>query len=399
MGLPWIKKHVPSSVGAIVGQPGVATARSLVQRWSRKSKPVWLWGGSGTGKTATAVALAHELGLELVEVNASDTRNKDAISSLIGGAVFQGSLFGTGKLILVDEVDGLSGTKDRGGIPELLRVVKGSPYPVLLTGQDPYDRKFSSLRKACELVAYKPLDYKDIVAYLKQVLAQEKVVFEEAALTRIAMASGGDLRAAVNDAQTFSDGGSLMVEDLGVLGERERRETMQQALLRVFKTTQASVARGAFDNVQEDVDKVMLWADHNLSLEYVRPLDLCRGYDALSAADVFLGRIRRWQHYRFYVYAYDLLTAGVALAKDEKYPGVREYEESDRVLKIWIANQKRLRRKAVAEKLANKSHCSVRRAMGDVPYLQSLFVNDKRQALAVASYLDLDGEEVAWLGR
>ena len=69
---------------------------------------MWLWGDSGTGKTATAVALAHELGLELIEVNASDSRNKEAIGSLIGGAVNQGSLFGTGKLILVDEVDGLS---------------------------------------------------------------------------------------------------------------------------------------------------------------------------------------------------------------------------------------------------------------------------------------------------
>ena len=396
MAEPWIKKYVPSSSQEVVGQSGVSLAASLIRNWSRKSKPIWLYGPTGTGKTATALAFAKERHLELIEVNASDSRNKDAIATLIGGAVKQGSLFGTSKLILVDEVDGLSGTKDRGSIPELLKVVKGSLYPIVITGLDPYDRKFSTLRKACELVEFKPVDYKAIIARLEVILQQENIVCDELAVKKLALSAGGDVRAALNDAQTFSSTGELIIDD-SLLGDREKTEKIENALLRVFKTTSASVAKGAFDNVAEDVDKVMLWADHNLPLEYTKPADLYRAYDALAEADRFLGRIRRWQHYRFYVYAYDLLTAGLAVAKDERYPGVTTYKESDRLLKIWMANQKYLKRKAIAEKIAEKSHCSTKRALADIPFLQNIFLNNPDEAEKVASFYDLDKEEVGWL--
>ncbi|MBD3209247.1 replication factor C large subunit [Candidatus Woesearchaeota archaeon] len=400
MGEPWIKKYTPVSPAEIAGHPSaIALVESFLQNWSRKSKPVWLWGDPGTGKTTTALAFAAERGLELLEVNASDSRNKDAIHGLIGGAVKQGSLFGTSKLILIDEVDGLSGTKDRGGIPELLRVIKGSIYPVIITGYDPYHKKFSALRKACELVEFKPLPYRDVTARLKEILRREKIAFEEEAVTKVAMGAGGDLRAAINDAQSFSGDGSLKVKGLGLLGGRDKSERMQQALLRVLKSTRAEVARGAFDRVDEDVDKVMLWVDHNLPLEYAKPLDLYRGFDALAEADRFLGRIRRWQHYRFYVYAYDLLTAGVAVAKDEKYPGVASYERSDRLLKIWLANQKNRKKQAIAEKIAEKSHCSARDALRDVPFLQHTFSNNAGAAEELAGCYDFDTEEVAWLAR
>lgn len=397
---PWIRKYLPQSSSEVVGHPSaVSLVLSLVGGWSRKSKPVWLWGDPGTGKTSLALAIARELSLELVEVNASDSRNKASIEALIGGAINQGSLFGTGKLILVDEVDGLSGTKDRGGIPELLRVIKGSSYPVIITGQDLFNKKFSSLRKACELIELKTLDYRSIASRLRVILEAEGVDYEEEALTKIAMSVGGDLRAAINDAQSFSTDGSLKVSDLSLIGDRDRTESIHNALLRVFKTTQAQTARGAFDNVDEDVDKVMLWVDHNLPLEYVKPLDLYRGFEALATADRFLGRIRRWQHYRFYVYAYDLLTAGIAVAKDEKYSGFRKYQQSDRILKIWIAKQKGLKKRAIAEKMAQKSHCSVKDALRNVPFLQHTFANNDDEARRISRYYDFDKEEAAWLSR
>ena len=398
MSEPWIKKYLPKTSLEVVGQPGVSSVNSLIRNWSRKSKPIWLWGPTGCGKTAAALAFAQERNFELIEINASDARNKDAIHNLIGGAVNQGSLFGTSKLILIDEVDGLSGTKDRGGIPELLKVVKKSMYPILITGQDPYNKKFSSLRKACELIEFKMLDYKLIAAHLKKILATENISFEEQAVTKIAMSVGGDMRAAINDAQSFSSD-TLTVADLELLGGREQTETIENALLRVMKTTSAAVAKGAFDNVVEDVNAVMLWVDHNMPLEYSKPADLQRGFDALAEADKFLGRIRRWQHYRFYVYAYDLLTAGVATAKDAKYPGVTKYKQSDRLLKIWMAKQKQMKKKAIAEKISEKTHCSLKRALADIPYLQQIFLNNKEEAAKLSNYYDFDKEEAAWLAK
>jgi len=112
----------------------------------------------------------------------------------------------------------------------------------------------------------------------------------------------------------------------------------------------------------------------------------------LTPADVYFGRIRRRQHYRFYVYINDLLTAGVALAKDEKYAGMPEYVRNSRLLSIWMANQKHMKRKAIAEKIGGKTHCSKKRAFSEVLYVRQLFQHTKDNSQYTA-FFDFDDEE------
>ena len=81
--------------------------------------------------------------------------------------------------------------------------------------------------------------------------------------------------------------------------------------------------------VKEDLDESFLWLEENLPKEY-EGKDLERAFDCLSRADVFKGRIRRWQHWRFLVYINDLMTAGIALSKDEKYKKVISYTPQKR---------------------------------------------------------------------
>jgi len=398
--LPWIRKHAPTHSRDIVGQEkGVERVKRFLQDFRKGQKPLLLYGPTGVGKTATLYALATELDLEVIEVNASDARNKDAINSLLGAALQQQSLFFRSKVLLVDEADGLSGTADRGGVQALLALLEGARYPVIITANDIEVEKLKPLKKACEPVEYPPLDQKAVLSLLKRVAKQEGVTCEEGTLAALSRRCSGDGRAALNDLQTMSSEGSFSTEDLEALGDRERKEGMQNALLRIFKTTNAQVALPAFDNMDEDVDQLFLWIDENLPKEYTRPEDIARAYDALAEADRFFGRIKRWQYYRFYVYIYNLLSAGVALAKDEKYPGVREYKRSSRLLTIWIMNQKNARRKAIAEKLGAKTHASARRAIEDVIYLRQIFQHDKAATAIITRQLGLDAEEEEWLRR
>ena len=92
----------------------------------------------------------------------------------------------------------------------------------------------------------------------------------------------------------------------------------------------------------------------------------------------------------------DLLTAGIALAKKEKYQGFTDYKESSRLLKIWIANAKNMKRKAIAEKLAEETHTSSKKAFKDIFFLKSMFKN-KEMATAITKDLDLEKEEIDWL--
>ena len=172
---------------------------------------------------------------------------------------------------------------------------------------------------------------------------------------------------------------------------------MKQALLRVFKTTSATVALPSFDNVDEDVDGLLLWIDENLPREYKTPQDLARGFDALAEADKYFGRIRRWQYYRYYVYIYNLLSAGIALAKEQKYPGMTEYKPTGRLLKIWIYNQKNAKRKKIATLLSPQLHTSSKRVRDDVlPYLKIIAQHDKKAAKELCATYDIDDETAEW---
>ncbi|MBU0979524.1 MAG: replication factor C large subunit [Nanoarchaeota archaeon] len=391
----WVRRYQPKKLSEVVGQDeGIKQLADFIRRFKKGGKAAMLHGPTGIGKTVAVYAMAADKGLEVLEVNASDIRNKDALNSILGSAMNQQSLFFKGKIILVDEVDGLSGMQDRGGAAALAQLISRSSFPVMLTANDAYSKKLSGLRKKCQLIEFRQLGYLDVYSVLSNIAKEEKITFEEHALKSLSRRSGGDLRAAINDLQCMTGDSRFTEKEMEHFGDRERKESIKDALVRIFKTKDMKIARAALNNIDEDLDTVMLWIDENLPKEYLKKEDLKEAYDKLSRADVFRGRIRRWQHWRFLVYISALLSAGVAASKTEKYKNSASYDQPKRLLKIWIANQKNLRKKAIAQKIASKTHCSGRRALHDtLPYLKIMY----KKGESFSEFLDLDPDEVAWL--
>ncbi len=399
--MSWVRKYAPKKLCQVDGlDSAIAELGKFVTRF-KKGKALMLYGSSGGGKTSSVYALAHELGYELIEINASDTRNADQIDALLGNASKQMSLFFKSKIILVDELDGIAGREDRGGVQAILRLIETSTYPIILVANDPYNEKLSGLRKKSTMLEYRTRPYTTILKILEGVCKEEKIKYDEEALIMLARKAGGDVRASINDLQSLTaDDRKLTRKEVEEYGDRDKTESIIQALVKVFKTTDIDVALKAFDNIDEDLDKVFLWVDENIPHEYTKPADLARGFEALSNADIFKGRIMRWQYYRFYVYCYNLLSAGVAAAKDEKYKSFINYKPTSRILKLWIAKQKNLKKKAISEKIGEKTHTSIKRALQDtLPYLRPIYKKNKKEADKLTHYLDLDSEQVEWLKR
>ena len=211
MGVPWIKKYSPEKLDSVVAQDSqMSVLKNYIENYkNQKKKAMVLYGPSGCGKTCSAYALADELGLDVIELNASDLRNKDQINSVVGAASKQMSLFGKGKLILIDELDGIAGRKDYGGIPALVKIILESYFPIIITATNPYDNKFSSIRNKSELLQFKSLEAEDIFILLKRISDLEKIKYDETALKKIARRTGGDARAAINDLEIVSNLGEV----------------------------------------------------------------------------------------------------------------------------------------------------------------------------------------------
>ncbi len=393
---PWVRKYTPRTPDAFIGNPRVVgIVRERLSGFSRGARPLLLHGPTGVGKTSLVYVVAASLGMDVLEINASDTRNKAAMESLVGAASQQQSLFFRGRVILVDEVDGISGVKDRGAVTTLLRLAEQSAHPIVFTANEAQSDKLKALRKKAELLQIGPPPAEEISRRLRTIADAEGLAITGTQLRTIAIRSGGDVRAAINDLQVLSTGEQVTKEEIDLLSEREQETAIEQALLRVFKTTSSEVALPSFDNVHEQPDRILLWIQEALPREYTKPEDLARAFQAVAEADRFFGRIRRWQYYRFYVYIYNLLSVGVACAKDEKYAGTPVFKRPERPLKIWIYNQKNLKRKRIAEQLAPWLHASTKRVTQDVlPFLKC--VDEQTKAAIVSSY-KLDADAASWL--
>ena len=397
----WLKKYEPKLVDHIVGQERAIKEINdfLVNYKTQKKKAALLIGPIGSGKTSSVLTIARHHGWDVIEVNASDTRNAEEIESKIGAAAKQASLFFRGKVILVDEVDGISGQYDRGGIPTLVKIIESTAFPVVMTATDVDDSKFSPIKKVSKTILFDQLSPDSVASVLQRVCQGEGVVCEDLALSSLSRRCGGDLRAAVNDLQALTqDKRALTVEIIKSLDDRNRIEPIQSALIKIFKVSDAKIADSALESVGEDLDESLLWIDENLPKEYDDPASLARAYESIAKADVFRGRIRRWQHWRFLVYVNALITAGLAVAKDQRKKVPIAYERSKRLLSIYIMNMKFAKRKAIAAKLAKATHSSSRRALQDaIPFLRAACRKSPDFAKSFAEQCELDDEELDWL--
>ncbi len=387
----WSEKYRPIYFSEIRGQEeAVAKIKDFIQNFPAKKKAIILHGPPGIGKTSIVYALAKEINSEIFELNASDLRNRGKLKEILKPAIEQHSLSKKGKIILVDEVDGISG-EDRGGVQELTELIEISEYPVFLTANDAWNKKLSLLRKKCLIVELKNLDYKIIKDVLIKILRKEKKFIDNKILTEISVKSRGDLRAAINDVQTIS--GLSSEEQIKILfDERNKEENIFESLKKIFKLKATNETLKVFDQLDMQMDEIILWIEKNIPLEY-RNKELAKAYELLSETDIFSGRIYHQQYWRFLVYENIFLSYGIASLNKENKTNFTKYKRPTRILKIWMNNQKTAKKKTISEKYAKYTHISIRKAMKEFPIIK-LLINSNAK---ISEELNLDEDELAYL--
>ena len=350
-----------------------------------KKKALMLYGPAGTGKTSLALAAAKENDLEVLELNSSDLRNRLKLEETLRPATQQSSLFKKGKLLLMDEVDGVTGT-DIGGIQELVKLIHSTAFPIVMTCNDVWQSKLSPVRAKSKLVEMKALDIGTTISLLLKISEQEGLNKSPQFLKQISIKSQGDIRAAINDLESYSRIGN---EEMDMNDRRNVSQGIFNILRRLFKERQPFLE--LFDTTDESLDEILLWIEENIPKEYKNEA-IVKAYYALSSADLFRGRIYKNQSWRFLVYQNAFQSAGVSFAKDIPLDGFTRYERPKRILKIWLNNQKIAKKKTIAKKYARMVHCSTKRAMRDFTVLTPILKQE-----SVQQKLKLSEEEIAYI--
>ncbi|MEM3550990.1 MAG: replication factor C large subunit [Candidatus Bathyarchaeia archaeon] len=337
---------------------------------------------------------------ELVEKNASDYRTEEAVKRFAGLASQYATLFGGKRIILFDELDGLTGTADKGGVKAITEIVKTAQCPIVLIANSAYDPRFVNLRNYCLLVEFKKPPVSEVLKHLKKICLVEGIEADENALKFIAQRSEGDVRSAVNDLQALAQGKKrLTYDDVSWLGYRDRQEEIFTVLRMIFYAKTCEGAKRAVNMADVDVDMLFEWIYENLPAHLTDPHDLARAMDALSMADVYRGRIKTTQDWSFIRYVVDFMTAGVAMARAKtKSVGWVPFRFPQRIQMLSRSKAERAMQLEIGRKIKRRCHISANRAVKEfLPYLRIIFKNNREMADGLSKWLDLTPEMVEHL--
>jgi len=400
----WTVKHKPETLSEVVGnEEAIQKLVNWVKSWDRavpKKRAAFLHGPPGIGKTVSVEALANDLNMELVERNASDYRTEEAVQRFAGLASQSGTLFGKKRLILFDELDGISGREDRGGVGAITQIVKAAMVPIVLIANNAYDPRLGALRFYCEIIEYKKPPLGEVMKHLKRICKDESIAADETALKFIAQRSEGDVRSAVNDLQALAQGKkTLTYEDVSWLAYRDRKEAIFNVLRMIFYGKSAEAAKHAVDMADIDSDMLFEWIYENLPYHLRDPQDLATAMDSLATADLYRGRIQRSQNWVLTRYVVDFMTAGIAMARERTQPaGFVPLRFPERIRKLSQTRAERQMQTEIGLKIKKRCHLSANRAKKEIlPYLRIIFENNAEMAADLVKWFDFDETRIEYL--
>ncbi|HLN89705.1 MAG TPA: replication factor C large subunit [Candidatus Binatia bacterium] len=401
--LLWVEKYRPKKIEEVVGNE---EAKACFVEWlrnkRRSKKAVLLYGPPGVGKTALVNAAAKEFGFTIIEMNASDTRSEKTINAVAKPATsyvaldnFSSNIQSKGNLLFLDEVDGIAGNEDRGGVGAIIKIIEESQVPVIMAANDPTVDKLRPLKKMCTLIRFQQIRIPLIIALLQKICLLEHVKAEFEALERIAQNSRGDMRSAINDLQSLNEENhTLTLQDTVMLTSRNKDVSMDDTLRGFFTVESIAEASSLLSYSSIDYDEFLLSVSDNLPKRYSDQNELAAAYDYVSQADVFRGRIGT-ENWHLLKYFFNCLSKAASV-NPKSYKPFEFISPPIRIITLFWTKGKRNMLDGICAKIGARCHVSHLMAKNDfVPYVKEIL--EKQKISPLATWFKFTPEEVDFL--
>ncbi len=274
----WVEKYRPRTLDDVIDQEDViSTLKEFVKN---KNIPNMLFSGPpGTGKTATALALAQDLYGEnwrvyTLELNASDERGIDMVRTTLknyartrvaGDIPF--------KIIVLDEADMMTSEAQHAlrrtmeKFADISRFILICNYP---------SKIIEPIQSRCAVFRFRKLSEEAVKKRLKYIAEKEEVDLREDGLHAIFEISEGDLRKAIN-----------LLQSVAYLRKPVTRELVYKTAGVVYPERVDKLLKTAFAGKFEEARKMLLKI---LAEEGVSGSDLIREiYSAIARGSIKLG--------------------------------------------------------------------------------------------------------------
>ena len=292
----WSEKYRPKNIFDLVGNE---EARKLFvewfTNWKKGIKPILLVGPPGIGKTTLANLTAKQFGYDLISINASDVRNKQSIQETLSPVLGNQTVLGT-PMIFIDEVDGVHGRADYGGIQAITNILKESTIPIILAANSDSSDKMKSIKKVVKTMELKPLSPKLLRLYLNRILQLEGVKISSDSLTKLVRESRGDIRSMINSVQATVTGFNPMTE------KSFESLDIEEGINAFYKAKSIEEARSILYSLRIDPREKINAFYSSIITSKISVYDMQKFLQVISEADMLYGKIMKTQQWRLLRY-------------------------------------------------------------------------------------------------
>lgn len=381
--LMWSEVYRPQRVEQMVGNEGARLAiLKWLAGWVSGAKPLLLVGPPGTGKTTVVHALAKQFDYDLVEMNASDVRNRESIEARVRPVLGNVSLFDKKTMLFLDEVDGISGREDSGGLDTLVDIMKEPTVPVIMAANEK-SAKIKELGKVCKTIEFGPVTPRLLLMFLDYVLASEGIRLGPGDRISIVNNSQGDTRALLNGAQSRAAGYATAPKegveiDIADAINGYFAAASRQDAAKMIESADATFPDPRYQGMDaEGRRKDMVAALYSSIVSSHADKDsLAAMLDALSKIDIVVGRVSRGRQWGLLRYVRSMVAHGIYEQSRGKAIKYSQYSMPWPMMGPAFARGQTTRK--ISSAVAHFMHVS-RRTFGSfvLPYMVRAMINEK----------------------